>query len=84
MSQNKTFEHKGEDMIYLLCIDSYLKAGDVMPYEFARSRVLEILLNEKRMEFNKELKRELYDEAVADGIVELFYNTTVDTTATNQ
>lgn len=84
LSQNKTFEHKGEDMIYLLCIDSYLKAGDVMPYEFARSRVLEILLNEKRMEFNKELKRELYDEAVADGIVELFYNTTVDTTATNQ
>ena len=84
LSQNKTFEHKGDDMIYLLCIDSYLKAGDVMPYEFARSRVLEILLNEKRMEFNKELKRELYDEAVADGIVELFYNTTVDTTATNQ
>ena len=84
LSQNKTFEHKGEDMIYLLCIDSYLKAGDVMPYEFARSRVLEILLNEKRMEFNKELKRELYDEAVADGIVELFYNTTVDMTATNQ
>ena len=84
LSQNKTFEHIGEDMIYLLCIDSYLKAGDVMPYEFARSRVLEILLNEKRMEFNKELKRELYDEAVADGIVELFYNTTVDTTATNQ
>lgn len=84
LSQNKTFEHKGEDMIYLLCIDSYLKAGDVMPYEFARTRVLEILLNEKRMEFNKELKRELYDEAVADGIVELFYNTTVDTTATNQ
>ncbi|MBR6749926.1 MAG: peptidyl-prolyl cis-trans isomerase [Bacteroidaceae bacterium] len=84
LSQNKTFEHKGEDMIYLLCIDSYLKAGDIMPYEFARSRVLEILLNEKRMEFNKELKRELYDEAVADGIVELFYNTTVDTTATNQ
>ncbi len=84
LSQNKTFEHKGEDMIYLLCIDSYLKAGDVMPYEFARSRVLEILLNEKRIEFNKELKRELYDEAVADGIVELFYNTSVDTTATNQ
>lgn len=77
----KTFEHKSDDQIYLLYIDCYLTAGEVMPYEFARPRIMEILLNERRVEFNKELERELYNEAVADGIVERFYNVAVDTTA---
>ena len=78
LSKHKTFEHKGDDMIYLLYIDSYLVTGEVMPYEFARSRILEILLNEYRVKFNRELEQELYDEALIDGTIERFYNKTVN------
>lgn len=79
LSGHKTFEYKSDEQIYLLYIDSYLKAGETMPYEFARARVLDILLNEKRVEFNKELERELYNEAIENGMVERFYNMPVDT-----
>lgn len=84
LKRYKTFEHKSDDQIYLLCIESYLLAGEIMPYEFARTRVLDILLNEKRVEFNRELERELYNEAIANGMVERFYNTQVDTTTVKQ
>ncbi len=68
----KMFEHKSNDMIYLLYIDSCCYVGDVMPYEVARQRIVEILLNERRVSFNKELEQALYQEALADGVVERY------------
>ncbi len=72
LQPQKMFEHKSNDMIYLLYIDSCLYIGDVMPFEVARQRIVEILLNERRMSFNKELEQALYQEAVADGIVQRY------------
>lgn len=80
LRSNKTFECKNDDTIYLLYIDSYLNTGEIMPYEFAQARITEILLNEQRVEFNKELERELYNEAIADGKAERFYKVSADTT----
>ena len=68
----KTFEHKSDDMIYMLYIDSCKYVGDVMPFVFARPRILEIMLNERRVEFNKQLEKALYEEAVSDGRVERY------------
>ena len=72
LSQNKFFEHRHEDIIYLLSIDSYLNKGDIMPYEFAEPLVRELLMNEYRVEFNKELDKSLFDKASSEGRVELF------------
>ena len=72
LKPQKLFEHKSNDMIYMLYIDSCLYAGDVMPYEVARQRIVEILLNERRVSFNKELEHALYEEAVANGVVERY------------
>ncbi|MBE6306597.1 MAG: peptidyl-prolyl cis-trans isomerase [Bacteroidales bacterium] len=69
---HKTFEHKSDDMIYMLYIDSCKYVGDVMPFVFARPRILEIMLNERRIEFNKQLEKALYEEAVSDGRVERY------------
>lgn len=79
LKSNKTFECKNEDTIYFLYIDSYLTAGEIMPFEFAQARILEILLNEQRVEFNKELEREMYDEAMDNGRAERFYKVSTDT-----
>lgn len=68
----KMFEHKGNDMIYLLYIDSCMYTGDIMPYEVARQRITEILLNERRITFNRELEQALYQEAIADGTIERY------------
>lgn len=72
IQQHKTFEHKSDDMIYMLYVDSCKYVGDVMPYEFARPRILEILLNERRVEFNKQLEKALYEEALSEGQVERY------------
>ena len=80
LSQRKVFEHRHDGTVYLLYIDSYRLAGDIVPYEFARPRILEILLNELRMNFNQELEQALYEEAVSDGLIDIFYNQPNDTT----
>ena len=72
LQPQKLFEHKSNDMIYMLYIDSCLHVGDVMPYEVARQRIVEILLNERRVSFNKELEHALYEEAVAKGVLERY------------
>jgi hypothetical protein len=43
-----------------------------MPYEVARQRITEILLNERRITFNRELEQALYQEAIADGTIERY------------
>ncbi len=77
---NNLLEYRHEGIVYLLCIDSYRLADDVMPYEFARPRIREILLNEHRVKFNRELEQSLYEEAVAQGLIEIYYNHLHDTT----
>ena len=74
IKNHSTFEHKSNDIIYMLCIDSCLYAGDIMPYEFARQRIYEILSNEQRVTFNKELEQALYNEAIKKGGAERLYN----------
>lgn len=81
LSQRKVLEHKHEQTVYLLYIDSYRKAGDVMPFEFARTRILEILLNERRMQFNNELEQALYEEAASQGKIDVYYTLPNDTVA---
>ncbi len=78
LKKNKVLECRNEDIIYLLHVDKYLNTGDVMPYEFARKRIIEILLNEYRINFNRELEQELYEEALHQGMVEKFYNSDND------
>lgn len=72
IAPGKTFEHTTDESIYMLYVDSCLNKGDIMPYEFARPRIMEILLNEQRVIFNKELEQELYQQAVEAGRVERF------------
>ena len=78
LRQHKDLEVSQNDNVYLLHISEYQTAQSVMPYEFARQRIIEILTNRSRVKFNEELKREVYDEAVREGRVEYFYG---DTTA---
>ena len=70
---HKDLEVSQNDNVYLLHISEYKTAGSVMPYEFARQRIIEILANRSRVEFNEELKRDVYNRAVSEGRVEYFY-----------
>lgn len=80
LRQHKNLEVTQNDNIYLLHISEHLTAQSVMPYEFARQRIIEILTNRKRVKFNEELKHEVYDDAVREGRIEYFYGDTLSVT----
>lgn len=76
LQQHKNLEVSQNDNVYLLHISEYQTARSVMPYEFARQRIIEILTNRARVKFNEELKKEVYNQAVSEGRVEYFYSDT--------
>ncbi len=77
LQQKKDIEVVQDDIIYLLHISEYRLAGTIMPYEFARPRILEILSNQRRVEFNRDLEQEVYQQAIESGYVERFHTDTV-------
>ena len=45
-------------------MSDYRGAGEEKPYEFARSEVKDLLVNQKRVNFMEQVKNDLYQQAV--------------------
>lgn len=58
---------------YLLHITEFKVPGEVMPYDFAKTQIREILANSTRLEFNRELEESLYDDAEKSGEIKWLY-----------
>lgn len=58
--------------IHLLDITEYLPSGSKMPYELAAPLILEKLIADSRQEYDRRLRRELYDKALADGKIVIY------------
>lgn len=44
-----------------------------MPYDFAKTQIQEILANNNRLEFNRELEENLYNDAEKSGEIKWLY-----------
>ncbi len=73
LKEKKKLELNKEGYWYLLNLTDYSLAGEVMPYEFARTQIQEILINNNRLIFNQELEEELFREADAAGDIQWLY-----------
>jgi hypothetical protein len=51
---------------YFLRIESYRKSGQVEPYEMAKDRISNILLNKQKADFINKFEDEIYNDAVKD------------------
>jgi hypothetical protein len=69
LKQNKTLELSDSAYCYLLNIKEYLPIGSIAPYEYAEPQVIEMLINQRKMEFLKNFEDELYQDAVKKGDV---------------
>lgn len=58
---------------YLLNITEYKAPGEVMPYDFAKTQIQEILANSYRLDFNRELEENLYNDAEKSGEIKWLY-----------
>jgi len=57
---------------YFLRIESYKNSGQVEPYEMAKDRISNILLNKQKADFMTKFEDELYNDAVKDETVNFF------------
>ncbi len=78
LKNNKTVEVSDSSFCYLLNIKEYLPSGSVAPYEYAEAQIVELLINQKKMEFLKNFENELYNDAIKNG--DVIFNTEPENT----
>ena len=69
----KTIEKQDDVYIYFLNITDFLLPGDNAPYEYAKTTVQGILINQRKIEFLKNMEKELFQRAIDKGEIQ-FYN----------
>lgn len=64
VNENRHIELKDTAFYYFLNVSEYRSVGEQEPYEFARPKVKDMVLNLKQVEFMKAVKDDLYQQAV--------------------
>ena len=64
VDKHRQVELKDTAYYYFLNVSDYRGAGEEKPYEFARSEVKDLLVNQKRVNFMEQVKNDLYQQAV--------------------
>lgn len=54
---------------YLLNIKEYTLKGDIAPFEYVNTQVLDMLINRQKIKFLKDFEEELYNDAIRGGDV---------------
>lgn len=72
IKNNRNFEVSVDGSTYLLDITDYLLPGAIMPIEFAQELIKELFINNRRLEYDRDLRRSLYEKGIEEGDVEVF------------
>lgn len=72
LRQNRFLDTSIDGFTYLLDISGYIPSGSIMPIDVARPQIEEMLMNSKRLQYDMELRKQLYQDAVNSNKVEIF------------
>ena len=64
LRDNRSFEFKDEEYIYLLNVSEYAPKGGIEPLDHARSRIRGLLINSNEVSYMRKIKEDLYDAAI--------------------
>ncbi len=67
LKANKFVEVADSSYFYLLNISEYLPSGSVAPYDYANTRIIEMLINQRKMDFLRKFEEDLYNDAIRKG-----------------
>lgn len=73
LKNHRNLEFNKNGYWYLLHITEFKVKGEVMPYDFAKTQIQEILANNNRLDFNRELEENLYNDAEKSGEIKWLY-----------
>lgn len=68
---HKFYETSHDGQLYLLSVSEYLPVKSAKPYEVAIGDIKDRLSNERRLQYDRELKDELFNKGIKSGDVEL-------------
>lgn len=74
LKTHKFVEVSDSTYCYLLNIKEYLTVGSVAPYDYATPQIVEMLTNQRKVEYLKKFEEELYNDAIKSGDVKLYTN----------
>lgn len=74
--KNNYIELADNNYTYILKISDYRNKGDVMPLDFAESKIKEIFIMTNQQKFEQQLKKNLIEEALDDNLLQ-FYDSTM-------
>jgi len=72
LSSNRFVETSDSTQHYFLRIESFKLSGQVEPYEMAKDRISNILLNKQKADFITKFENEIYNDAVSNETVTFF------------
>ena len=72
LSSNRFVETSDSTEHYFLRISSYKTSGQVEPYEMARDRISNILLNKQKTDFIAKFETDIYNDAVENETITFF------------
>lgn len=72
LARNKFVELNDSNATYLLKIESYRTIGQTEPFDMARPKIVNILMNKKKADFISTFEDELYADAVKNGDIVFF------------
>jgi hypothetical protein len=67
LSHNKFINTSDSNFCYLVNIKEYMTAGSIAPYEYEEPHIVEMLTNQRKMDFLRAFEDELFDDAIKSG-----------------
>ena len=71
LAHDKQFAEQDSTSVYLLQVTDCRLAGEPMPVDYAREAINKMILQERRVTFLQEQRRQIYDDAVRTGKIQM-------------
>ncbi len=72
LERNRFIESTDMNYYYLVCIRDYRLAGQVSPVEYVQNDIRNLILSKQKMEFLKQIEKDVYKEGIEKNKVKLF------------
>lgn len=72
LERNRFIESTDKIYYYLVCIRDYKLEGQVSPIEFVQNDIQNLILSKQKLEFLKQIEKDIYKEGISSNKVKLF------------
>ncbi|MFQ3341370.1 MAG: hypothetical protein ACI9TK_001029, partial [Flavobacteriaceae bacterium] len=72
IKKSQFFEIEDTMGVYLFFVNNYLKKGDIPPRDFIYPTIKNIILNQRKLKFEKEFEKDILQDAIKSKVYEIY------------